>query len=57
MAIIKNNINEVWKVVLQEQREARKAREQKISEVDLQSYEEIKNPKQKVKDISKFLED
>lgn len=57
MAIIKNNVNEVWKEVLKEQREARKTREEKVSEVELQNYEEIQNPKQKVKDISKFVED
>lgn len=58
MAIVKNNINEVWKEVLQERREAKKAKQMQNSvPIEISNPEEISNPKQNVKDISKFLED
>lgn len=56
MAIIKNRIAKVWKVVRQEQRNANRDY-QPIPHNIYASLAELQNPKQKVKDISKFVED
>ena len=56
MAVLKNNINKIWKIVLQERRDAKLAY-QPIPSSCYASLAEIQNPKQKVKDISKFVED
>lgn len=56
LAIVKNNIFPIWKIVLAEKREARKNAKE-VSKTTLQDIQEVKNPKQKVKNISKFLED
>ena len=56
LAILRNNINKIWKIVLQERREA-KLDYQPIPSNIYTSLSEIQNPKQKVKDISKFVED
>lgn len=55
MAIIRNNINIIWKQVLQERREQKLAY-QPIPSNCYASLSEIQNPKQKVKDLSKFVE-
>lgn len=56
LAIIKNNIFKTWKIVLAEKREERK-QEEPITNTKLQDIQNVKNPKQKVKDISKYLEE
>ena len=56
LAILRNNINKIWKIVLQERRDAKLAYQPIPSNI-YTSLSEIQNPKQKVKDISKFVED
>ena len=56
LAIVKNNIFKTWKIVLAEKREAKKD-EKEISDTTLEDFQDVKNPKQKVKDISKLLGD
>lgn len=56
MAIIRNRIAKVWKIVRQEQRDA-KRNYQPIPSNIYASLSEIQNPKQNVKDISRFVEE
>lgn len=56
LAIVKNNIFPTWKIVLAEKREAKK-NQKPVQDTTIQDIQEINNPKQNVKNISKFLED
>lgn len=56
MAIIRNNIAQMWKKNMIARNEAKKAYQPIPSNTYL-SLSDIQNPKQKVKDISKYLED
>lgn len=56
MAILTNRIAKVWKVVMRERNEAKKAY-QPIPSSCYASLAEIQNPKQTVKDISRFVEE
>ena len=54
IAILRANINKVWKQVLEERRQLKKQPSQ--TNIDIDGMEEVKNPKQKTKDISKFVD-
>lgn len=54
LAIVRNNIFQTWKIVLAEKRAA-KNKNKEVPETTLQDVEEVNNPKQQVKNISKFL--
>lgn len=54
MAILKSNINTVFKQVIEERRQLKKPTK---TNIDIDGMDETKNPKQETKDISKFLED
>ena len=56
MAIIRNRIAKVWKIVRQEQRDAKRDYQPIPSDI-YASLSEIQNPKQNVKDISRFVEE
>lgn len=55
MAILKANINTVFKQVIAERRELKKQPSQ--TNIDIDGMDESKNPIQKTKDLSKFVED
>lgn len=57
MAILRNNIAKVWKVVRQERKEAKEGTRQLDDIVYIESLDNVNNPIQTNKDISKFLED
>lgn len=56
LAIVRNNINKVWKGILQERREKRDPNSDNPILIE-QMCSQIQNPRQKIKDISRFLED
>jgi hypothetical protein len=56
MAVLRNNIAKVWKMVREEQKIA-KAQNKKQDVVYIDGLDNVKNPKQINKDISKFVED
>lgn len=56
LAIVKNHMFDIWKIVLAEKREERKKEKQGYS-LNIEDAQIINNPKQNVKDISKYLED
>ena len=57
MAILRNNIAKVWKTV-REERKAAKAEHRQLEDiVYIESLDNVENPKQINKDISKFVED
>lgn len=56
MAIIRNNVARIWKIVIKE-RKADNRPYMPIPSSLYSSLQDIQNPKQKVKDISKFVED
>ena len=55
MAILRANINKVFKEVIAERHEL--AKKPKGTNAEIDKIEEVDNPKQKAKDITKFLED
>lgn len=55
MAILKSNINTVFKQVIEERKELKKQPSQ--TNIDIDGMNENKNPIQKTKDISRFIED
>lgn len=58
MAIIRNNIAKVWKIVRTEQKEQKqKIANEKNDILNMDGLENINNPKQVNKDISKFVGD
>lgn len=57
LAVLRNNIAKVWKIV-REERKAAKEQGKKLDDiVYIESLETVKNPKQINKDISMFVED
>ena len=56
MAIIRNNIAQVWKQIMIKRNEAKKAYQPIPSNIYM-SLSDIQNPKQKVKNLSKYLGD
>ena len=57
MAILRNNIAKVWKTVREERKQEKMQKTKNADIVYIDGLDNVENPKQVNKDISKFVED